>query len=531
MNENAPNPPLTANLLTEQQTVKVTITEYQPPAPFATNHSETEKRGAVRLLAQLAGNVLAAISAHPNYGASIDTETRLLYVHGAYETVTILKVAEAFLRKNGYPILPLQELRTLFKAFRESLLLYHWSPQLHALFAVNPQFGENALLMSREHAEGQPIVEILGKMTVQDQIAGTPHEQHHTSVGSGAKRFGRTIFSVPSTQGNPSGRALYMLRGSSGVKFQTHVTDPAYTTPEVEVFAGKLAVQVNLFAQELEHPSNHAMRDHVIEYSTCGPKAHNARDFGAANVRAVPVDGQGRTETGHGQGCFNCPGGGCTRRTPSRRTATPQVPTRRGTPFPVRARSSAEREITTARTRPTSFSRGMKKRMARNQEKEEVVGKPEVEYLGTKQADGTALPAEGKRIFGGRFVPQTRPGNGHLQNIVKEFIENARKDAKDAEARAQVAQSLFLRREEGGMSTTILDNGGNEAGPSSSGRSPSYHPASPASSHSSMPELGTISESEEEYMYPGYWSHPGNRYEEGEDWHEQGRPNRTPTPY
>ncbi|KAF9043877.1 hypothetical protein BDZ89DRAFT_1034360 [Hymenopellis radicata] len=217
--------------------------EGQPP------HRTTD---AVRLLAQLAGNVLAAISAHPNYGANIDTETRLLYIHGAYETLTILKVAEAFLRKNGYPILPLQELQTLFKAFRESLLLYHWSPEVHALFAVNPQFGENALLMSREHAEGQPIVEILGNMTVQDQIAGSPHE-HQTSVGSGVKRLGRTVFSVPTTPVNPSGRALYMLRGSSGIKFQTHVTDPAYTTPEVEEFAANLAVQVNMFAQELEH--------------------------------------------------------------------------------------------------------------------------------------------------------------------------------------------------------------------------------------------------------------------------------------
>ncbi|KAF8988629.1 hypothetical protein BDZ89DRAFT_1055362, partial [Hymenopellis radicata] len=350
MNDDPLSRPLTGNLLTEQQTVKVTITDYRAPAPFATTHSDIAKRGAVRLLAQLGGNVLAAISAHPNYGANIDTETRLLYVHGAYETVTILKVAEAFLRKNGYPVLPLQELRTLFKAFRESLLLYHCQPTVR----------ENALLMSREHAEGQPIVQILGNMTVQDQIAGSPQE-HHTRVGAGAKRVGRTVFSVPTTQANPSGRALYMLRGSGGVKFQTHVTDPAYTTPEVEEFAANLAVQVNLFAQELEHPSNHAMRDHVIEYSTCGPKAHNASDFGAANVRAVPVDGQGRPETGHSQGCFNCPGGGCTRRTPSRRTATPQAPTRRGTPFPVRGRSSAEREITTPRTRPTSFSRGMKR--------------------------------------------------------------------------------------------------------------------------------------------------------------------------
>ncbi|KAF9043882.1 hypothetical protein BDZ89DRAFT_1109307 [Hymenopellis radicata] len=113
--------------------------------------------------------------------------------------------------------------------------------------------------------------------------------------------------------------------------------------------------------------SNHAMRDHVIEYSTCGPKAYNASDFGAANVRAVSVDAQGRPETGHSQGCFNCPGGGCTRRTPSRRMASPQAPTRWGTPFPVRSHSSAERETPPSRMRSATFSRGMKKKMAMNQ--------------------------------------------------------------------------------------------------------------------------------------------------------------------
>ncbi|KAF9002824.1 hypothetical protein BDZ89DRAFT_1050087 [Hymenopellis radicata] len=154
---------------------------------------------------------------------------------------------------------------------------------------------------------------------------------------------------------------------------------------------------------------------------------------------------------------------------------------------------------------------------------------------GALSPSSTSAPGTGDKTtllsLRGRFIPQTRPGNGHIQNVVKEYIENARKAANDAEARAQVGQTLFLRRKERASSMPIFDDCGNEAGPSSSSRSPSYHPSLPASSHSSMPELGPISETEEDDMHPEFWSHPGNRYEEGADWNEYGRANRTPTPY
>ncbi|KAF9001231.1 hypothetical protein BDZ89DRAFT_1050664 [Hymenopellis radicata] len=509
-----------ANL--DQETIRVSVAEYRDPKPPPLEVSNLSRQAGIRLQAQLAKNLYAGLIAQAQHSHA-DFQERILHIQGIYESLSRLRLTEAYYRRNGYPILPLNDVYSHFHAFRDQMVMHDWCAELHALFDINWQFGEDPQAMANEHAKAQPIAEVLGRTAVERQLFGRRNDGGVRTIQKPTAPEHRFREGLANCQRHPG--EFYLVRGSGCVQFTSDIQDPAYTNPLTEALAAGLVLQINKFADELQKPENAALRREV---ALCGlskyddHRTQNDPHPESASSQSISKAVCSRPPTKpvcthiHQSPCHASEDNYRESRRPARDTI-PHTSVRRD-----------------RYARSPSLSRGMKKHIQREMKEAEATGRtteararigqevfarrsashdavttkptstPDIEYLGRKLRDGSTIPGPGKRYFGGQFVPQTRPGNGPLHDMVKKYI---------------------MGPKEGEPAGTIMGDGGKPIASTSHTRSPSYHPSSyqPSSlsrSPSSMPDLGSISESDDESQ-PDLFVEYDERYIDEQAWRDR----------
>ncbi|KAF9030454.1 hypothetical protein BDZ89DRAFT_1132375 [Hymenopellis radicata] len=501
------------------QTVKVNIANYAPPKAPTTNLALVEQRAGLRLLGQLAGNTFEALDSHPDFGAGAITEYRGIYIHQVYSAISLVRFAESWLREHGYPLVPLGDLKAVFAAFRERIIIHYWDEVLYALFQYNPQFGEDPKAMAEEHAQMRVQADLLGTGMLADHITGRarnmfkggPYSSFYPSLNPG-EHYDHTV------KVGKARNHFNVISGSGGVNFFSDVHDPGYAGPAVENGAFRIADSINAYAAELQTLGNEVKRDRVAKTGDSGVLLFRGREvYGekgkerAERGQQAPTIQTNIVFRNERRADYKCT------EPPCHAPHIARDPYAHSSPSLRNRRPSQASRGTPRASSVTTLSRGLKKKLAREQKKSEI------QYMGTRRPDGTMHPAPGKVAVGERFTEaSTTVFNGRIR-FFDEFRRSVQRYAS----------------EEGIPGLVSNDQGVDVAsGSGTRSRSSSYHPKSRLSSYepttpvsaSSMPPLFEASESDNESYNGDNEFTPGEIYA-GEEWGEMQRANMTPVPY